>query len=85
MNIRLAKKSTPYGVRLPENKLTEKSPIEPAPLPETVFLPLQQAMGAPPKALVKRGDKVLTGQKVAEKTESRRISQLANFPPEIQG
>ncbi len=66
MNIRLAKKSTPYGVKLPENKLTEKSPIEPAPLPQTVFLPLQQAMGAPPKALVKRGDKVLTGQKVAD-------------------
>ncbi len=50
---------------MPENKLTAGSPIEPAPLPEAVFIPLSQNVGAPPRALVRRGDKVLTGRKIA--------------------
>lgn len=37
-------------------------------------------IGADVNMLVEYGTR--TGQKVAEKTESRRISQLANFPPE---
>ncbi|MFH1639188.1 MAG: electron transport complex subunit RsxC [Chloroflexota bacterium] len=66
VNIRLKTKSTHGGVKLPESKLLAESPIEPAPLPETVFIPLQQNIGAPPKALVKRGEKVLKGQKIAD-------------------
>jgi len=46
-------------------KLTAGSPIEPLPLPEKVTLPLHQNIGAPSEAIVKRGDKVLTGQKIA--------------------
>jgi electron transport complex protein RnfC len=65
-NIRLKKKSSRHSVRLPENKVTAESPIEPMPLPYAVILPLQQNLGAPSKALVKRGEKVLTGQKIGD-------------------
>ncbi|MFC1907842.1 hypothetical protein ACFLWT_00340, partial [Chloroflexota bacterium] len=59
INIRLKKKGSPYGVKVPENKLTVGSPIEPAPLPEKIIIPLHQNIGAPCEALVKKGDKVL--------------------------
>ena len=66
MNIRLQTKSSRVGVKLAENKLTAGKPIEKLPLPEEVILPLSQHIGAPARATVKRGDKVLTGQKVAD-------------------
>jgi len=53
-------------VKLPESKLTAGSSIEPIPLPEKVIIPLHQNIGAPCNALVKRGDKVLTGQKIGD-------------------
>ena len=37
-----------------------------APLPQRVFIPLQQHTGAPAKALVKKGDTVKTGQVIGE-------------------
>jgi len=36
------------------------------PLPDEVFLPLQQHIGAPTLALVEKGDRVKTGQKIAD-------------------
>jgi electron transport complex protein RnfC len=66
VNILLKKKSTPYWVKIPENKLTAGSPIDTIPLPEKVIIPLHQHMGAPCQALVKRGDKVLAGQKIGD-------------------
>ncbi|MCF7806908.1 MAG: electron transport complex subunit RsxC [Candidatus Marinimicrobia bacterium] len=36
------------------------------PLPEEVFIPLQQHIGAPCEALVQKGDTVKTGQKIAD-------------------
>ena len=66
LGIRLKKKSTPYGVKVPESKFSEKSPIEPALLPEKVIIPLQQNIGAPCQAIVKKGDRVLTGQKIGD-------------------
>jgi electron transport complex protein RnfC len=68
-NIKLKKKSTPYWVKVPENKLTAGNPIETVPLPEKVIIPLNQHKGAPCKALVKRGDKVLTCQKIADSSD----------------
>ncbi|MBT9165962.1 MAG: Electron transport complex subunit RnfC [Chloroflexi bacterium] len=53
-------------MKVPENKLTAKSPIEPLPLPEKVIIPLHQNIGAPCNAVVKRGEKVLTGQKIGD-------------------
>jgi len=54
------------GVKLAENKSRTEKPIETFPLPEKVTLPLQQNIGAPCVATVKRGDKVLTGQKIGD-------------------
>ena len=68
MNIRLKTRSSRIGVVLPHShhKLTAAKPIEKLPLPEEVIIPLSQHIGAPARATVKRGDKVLTGQKIAD-------------------
>ncbi|MFR9649674.1 MAG: electron transport complex subunit RsxC [Rikenellaceae bacterium] len=56
------------GVHPPENKLSCGVAIEIAPLPQVVSIPLAQHIGAPATAIVKKGDKVLTGQLIAEAT-----------------
>ncbi len=56
------------GVHPSENKLRGAKPIEVLPLPEEVTIPLAQHIGAPATALVAKGDKVLTGQLLAEAT-----------------
>ncbi len=56
----------PEAVHPPSNKLGGQVPIERAPLPETVTLPLQQHIGAPAKALVKKGDELKVGQVIGE-------------------
>ncbi len=53
------------GVHPPENKFSASSPIKRLPVPEQVVVPLGQNLGAPSKALVKRGDEVKTGQLIA--------------------
>ena len=85
LGIRLKKKSTPYGVKVPERKLTENSPIEPAPLPEKIVIPLQQNIGAPCQALVKKGDKVLTGQKIGDSEKFVSAPVHATTSGEISG
>ncbi|MBS4766922.1 electron transport complex subunit RsxC [Alistipes sp. kh20] len=54
------------GVHPSENKLSCAKPIEVLPLPEVVTIPLAQHIGAPAVAKVAKGDKVLTGQLIAE-------------------
>ncbi|MCK4613162.1 MAG: RnfABCDGE type electron transport complex subunit C, partial [Thermoplasmata archaeon] len=54
------------GIHPPYYKIASHKNIEKAPLPKEATLPLSQHIGAPAKALVKRGDKVKTGQKIAE-------------------
>ena len=56
------------GVHPQENKLSRGKAIEVLPLPEVVQIPLGQHIGAPATAIVAKGDKVLTGQKIAEAT-----------------
>jgi Na+-translocating ferredoxin:NAD+ oxidoreductase subunit C len=56
----------PAGVHPPSKKLGAEAPIERAPLPTMVTLPLQQHIGAPAKALVKKGDEVKVGQVIGE-------------------
>ncbi|MBE5801177.1 MAG: electron transport complex subunit RsxC [Clostridiales bacterium] len=46
--------------------ITAGLPIMEAPLPSRVAIPLQQHIGAPCKALVKKGDKVRVGQMIGE-------------------
>lgn len=54
------------GVHPFENKqATAGSAIIPVPLAERLYIPLQQHIGAPAEPIVKRGDKVLKGQLLA--------------------
>ncbi len=54
------------GVHPSENKLSRAAAIEPLALPDVVTIPLSQHIGAPAAAKVAKGDKVLTGQLIAE-------------------
>ena len=55
------------GVHPDEYKnLTCHLPSQTIPLPDEVFIALQQHIGAPCEALVAKGDKVKTGQKIAD-------------------
>lgn len=54
------------GVHPEENKLSSHAAIEVLPVPKQVIVPLGQNLGAPSKAIVKKGDKVKVGQLIAE-------------------
>lgn len=54
------------GIHPPGNKASCDKKIEKAPLPKQVILPLSQHIGAPAKPIVKPGDSVKTGQKIAD-------------------
>jgi electron transport complex protein RnfC len=55
------------GLRLdPRKHATEGTPIELAPAPKQVVIPINQHFGAPNKALVNVGDRVKRGRKIAE-------------------
>ena len=54
------------GVHPQENKLTADIPTKVAELPKQAIFPLQQHIGAPSKAVVKKGDKVKVGTLIAE-------------------
>ncbi len=49
-----------------EKELASEAPIEPLSPPQQVVLPLSQHIGAPARPLVKKGDRVLAGQVLAE-------------------
>jgi Na+-translocating ferredoxin:NAD+ oxidoreductase subunit C len=56
-----------HGVHPPEHKeLTAGLPIRRMPFPDEIVLPLRQHAGKPAKLLVKRGDRVERGDKIAE-------------------
>jgi electron transport complex protein RnfC len=54
------------GVHPPENKLSSGKAITELAPPEVVVIPVSQHLGAPAKVLVKRGDAVKVGQRIAE-------------------
>ena len=57
----------PGGIHPPERKdLSNRTPIQPAPLPRRLVLPLSQHIGAPAEPCVAVGERVLKGQKIAE-------------------
>jgi electron transport complex protein RnfC len=84
-DIRLKKKGAPHGVNLPESKFTAASPIETLPLPEKVILPMHQNLGAPCEAIVTRGAKVLTGQKIGDSEKYVSAPIHASVSGEISG
>ena len=63
----MALRSFRGGVHPDEYKeLTEELALEEMPLPAEIYVPLGQHLGAPAKALVKKGDYVRQGQMLAE-------------------
>jgi len=63
-------KSFPGGISIGHHKTaTEHLPIQAATLPRRVVLPLQQNLGVPAEALVKVGDTVAEGRKIADTTK----------------
>lgn len=54
------------GVHPPENKISEAAAIEKTALPKTIYVPVQQVLGAPSVPVLKKGDKVKTGQLIAK-------------------
>ena len=57
------------GIHPPENKeVTEGKSIEIFPAPKMVYIPVLQHIGAPLEPVVKVGDRVLKGQKIADST-----------------
>ncbi len=67
MNQRIWLWEIPGGVHPPENKAqSAQQPIRPGPLPAVLVVPIQQHIGAPARSLVKIGDHVLKGQKIAD-------------------
>lgn len=67
MSMKLDNLTFKGGVHVPDNKsLVCDKAIEVARDPKTVYIPLQQHVGAPCEAIVKVGDSVKVGQKVAD-------------------
>ena len=54
------------GVHPPEKKLSAGKKIEVLPLPVQAIIPVSQHIGTPSKVLVNKGDKIKTGQLIAE-------------------
>lgn len=54
------------GVHPEENKLSADKIIEVLPLPEKVYVPVSQSLGAPSKVVVEKGAMVKTGQLIAK-------------------
>ncbi|WFA09478.1 electron transport complex subunit RsxC [Tissierella sp. Yu-01] len=67
MSMRLDNLTFKGGLHVPDNKgLVSSKAIELAREPKTVYISLQQHVGAPCEALVKVGDNVKVGQKIAD-------------------
>lgn len=54
------------GIHPSENKFSAAAPVQEPELPKVVFIPLVQHIGAPAVPIVKKGDRVKTGQLIAQ-------------------
>ncbi|POH84084.1 electron transport complex subunit RsxC [Stutzerimonas stutzeri] len=67
------------GIHPPEHKdLSNHTPIQPAPLPKRLVLPLAQHLGAPAEPCITLGERVLKGQQIA--TASGFVSAPLHAP-----
>ncbi len=84
-------KTFPGGIHPHDSKgFSKDKPIEAIPLPQKVVIPLSQHIGAPSKPIVKVGDEVITGQKIAESggfvsipmhsSIAGKVTKIAKFP-----
>lgn len=53
------------GIHPPENKLSAGEPIRILPLPDQVYIPISQHLGAPAEVIVEKGEEVKAGQLIA--------------------
>jgi len=67
--LRVLNKTFSGGIHVKENKYTSSITIQSLPEPKVVVLPVIQHTGAPAVAVVKVGDRVCVGQKVASAAE----------------
>ncbi|MFP4366248.1 MAG: electron transport complex subunit RsxC [Bacteroidales bacterium] len=56
------------GIHPPEDKLSAGTSIKELPLPKNVIIPVSQHIGSPSEPVVKKGDKVKTGQIISKST-----------------
>ena len=54
------------GIHLNKHKISSQSQIEALPIPDIVYIPVKQHIGAPAKIIVKAGDNVKVGTLLAE-------------------
>ena len=84
-------KSFPGGVHPHDSKeYSKNAPIEPLPYPNKIVIPISQHIGAPAKPIVKVGEEVIRGQKIAESAGfvsipmhasiSGKVTKISNFP-----
>ena len=77
-------KTFPGGIHPHDFKeYSKNASIETLPLPSKVIIPLSQHIGAPSKAIVKVGDEVLAGQKIAEAGGFVSVPQHASIAGKI--
>ena len=81
----LKKKKASTGIRIDHNKFTAGSPVEAMPLPGKVILSMQQNIGAACSPIVKKGDKVLAGQKIGDFDGFVKSPVHASVSGEISG
>ncbi len=55
-----------HGIHVPHRKHTQDKPAKPMGIPQTVMIPMSMHIGAPTKPIVKVGDRVCVGTKIAE-------------------
>ena len=75
-------KRAALGAHTPHDKATAASKPVPMPLPAQVRILMSQHIGAPAKALVKKGDEVFVGTKIGEAggfVELLKICQNMNY------
>lgn len=72
------------GIHPPENKqLTDQAPIKTAAVPRQVRLLLQQNLGCPNEPLVKVGDRVVEGQKIADSAKFISVPLHASISGQV--
>lgn len=77
-------KTFPGGVHPPDYKYyTSSVPIEEFPIPKKVIIPMSQHVGAPSLPLVKVGEEVKTGQKIAEANAYVSIPQHSSISGKV--
>ncbi len=84
MALFLRRNGPSYKVQLPYRMPVPDSPIEPLPLPEKVILPLDNINGSY-NILVKKGEKVLSGQKIADSDDFNIAPIHATLSGEVSG